>query len=53
MENPQLKLASPVTFQNKNGLTYQGKVVAIDNTRSDNFHLGRIRVKYDDWPDDR
>lgn len=53
VENPQLELANPVTFQNNFGLTYKGKVVAIDPKPYEGFPRGRVRVKYNDWPDDK
>lgn len=53
VDNPELKLAGIVTFQNKNGLTYMGKVVAIDPRPFEGAPRGRVRVKYDDWPTDK
>lgn len=53
VDNPQLKLSSEVTFQNTNGLTYKGRVVAIDPRPYEGYPRGRVRVKYNDWPQDR
>ncbi|CBJ31609.1 hypothetical protein Esi_0268_0022 [Ectocarpus siliculosus] len=53
VENPQLKLAGLVTFQNKSGITYKGRVVAIDPRPFPGSPRGVVRVKYDDWPYDK
>ena len=53
VENPEVKLAGVITFQNENGLTYTGRVVAIDPRPREGSPRGRVRVKYDDWPYDK
>lgn len=53
MENPELKLAGEVSFESKTGITYMGRVVAIDPTPKPGAPRGVVRVKYDDWPYDR
>lgn len=53
VDNPELKLAGVVTFQNKSGITYQGRVVAIDPRPRPGAPRGVVRVKYDDWPDEK
>ncbi|CAM9414628.1 unnamed protein product, partial [Scytosiphon promiscuus] len=53
VDNPELKLAGVVTFQSKSGITYRGKVVAIDPRPGPDAPRGVARVKYDDWPYDK
>ncbi|CAN0039041.1 unnamed protein product [Pylaiella littoralis] len=53
VENPELKLNGIVTFQNKRGITYTGRVVAIDPRPRPEAPRGVVRVKYDDWPFDK
>lgn len=53
LNDAELKLADTVTFTNEMGFTYtDGRVVAINPTPCDGYPHGRVRVKYEHWPDD-